>query len=104
MTNFRRCGTCHALIWDGDPEHKCPPVWEVWNVDGGDERQWASQIHAHDAEEAAKKWGEEYDNGDYTIIGGSEETVFVARPGQEPKRFVVSAEAQAHYYARELES
>jgi hypothetical protein len=59
---------------------------------------------AHDAEEAAEEYAEEYDQGgDCTVIGGGsiDLRVVEVRTGAE-KWFRVEGEAVPHYMAREL--
>ena len=57
-----KCHKCGALLFGGKTilgeEHRCPPVWFVWEKDDG-ERDYALKVYAHDAERAAEKWAEQ---------------------------------------------
>lgn len=74
-----RCPTCGE--WDYGPgPHRCPTAWLVWCVDWDEDVYNVTPTYAWTPEEAAEKWAEEDDaGGDYTIIGGTEVTVCVAR-------------------------
>lgn len=124
---YVRCRVCDQYYFD-DEWHKCPPTFLVWCHDYDGDIHNAVKIRAHDHEQAAEKWAEQDDSyGDYTIIGGSDATVFVARasqydevmeqlaqegeiddddpsvpPGVEVKKFLVSGESVPQYTAREL--
>lgn len=80
------------------PSHKCPPIFEFHHPYWDD---WVS-IRARDHESAAEKFGELFDNGDYTILNGSTETVSIRDSDGVIKRFTVSGEAVPQYYAREI--
>ena len=90
------CLTCNR--WHQTLEgHPCLPRWEV-RVEEEDE--WHECI-AHDAEEAATKFVEHYDSGDYAMLRGKTVAVEVRGKGHETvARFVVRGEMTAHYYAR----
>ena len=95
------CDTCggHMITW---VTHNCPPIWRarVPDHDGDDYRE----IRARDAEHAAEKYAEEYDQGgDYYVVGGSPIDVIVAdADGQNEKTFNVKGEAVPQYTAREI--
>jgi hypothetical protein len=76
-----RCATCGKLFIFSEEEsrHRCPPAWEVWEVD--DKREYAHVVYAETAEVAAEKWAEWFDwsSGDYPIVGGEETFVCAAR-------------------------
>jgi len=82
--------------------HVCPPVWWIEHKEWyGDE---LIKVYEVDEEEAAKRWAGESDSGgDYTIIGGSEETIIVYdNPGGiGGKVFEVSGEMVREYHAEE---
>ncbi len=75
--------------------HQCPPTWLVrlpsYHDDGFDE------VLADNAEQAAQKFAEQYDQGgDYNVVGGSPIDVFVSGPnGEDEKKFHVEGEAVA---------
>lgn len=93
------CKTCNEFIIFPD-RHKCAPVWKVWPNHYEEADAW--EIRAYDAGNAAEKWAERYGNGgDYTIIGGSEETVTVMGEDGIKKQFKVSGETVPNYYAVE---
>jgi hypothetical protein len=102
LDRCRHCG--YLFLLDGDrANHKCPPEWEVWWPDGSEERDDARTFHASSAREAAEKWAQWSDSqGDYTIVGGSPETVCVAAPGKdEVVRFYSEGYTVAEYHATE---
>lgn len=104
-----RCETCGKyFFFERDRKHhKCPPKWQVWEDEGGDEdRRWSNTIFADQAYEAAEKYAEQQDAyGDYTCIGGTPMTVFVASDEEAtPVRFEVTGEAVPEYTARELKT
>jgi hypothetical protein len=96
------CKTCGDYMLFPD-SHKCPPIWECWCPDEGETRDDPRMIRASDAEAAAEKWAEEDDRyGDYTIIGGNDATVCVAKPdNDEVRTFVVTGESVPEYHAEE---
>ena len=119
------CNVCneHYFSWEED-RHKCSPRWKVWEPNSGEDAANSSTIRAADAEAAAERWASEYDNdGDYTIIGGTDVTVCVlaekvyldheeqideqtgALPAEAQASVVqyeVSGETVAEYHAREV--
>lgn len=123
---YKPCPRCRKYHFDNAP-HTCPPVWLVWckECDGDIHNAWP--CHSIDAETAAEEWAEADDaEGDYTIVGGSEATVFVALqseydaqvigwdekvdaddrtvpPGVRVHKFVVYGETVAQYHARKVE-
>jgi hypothetical protein len=122
---MERCATCGE--WDfGTNPHRCPPAWLVWCLDYGEDVYNVCPSYGWTPEAAVEKWAEADDaGGDYTIVGGSEATVCVARqtdydaimlaigdtldddgtdppPGLKVQRFVVSGESVPQYHAREV--
>jgi hypothetical protein len=99
--NFIDCKTCGAYCVDA-ALHKCPPVWLVWQPEGGETEDDAHKVRAHTPADAAEKWAADYDNGgDYTIVGGSDETVCVRRADRgDVLRYVVRGESVPSYSAR----
>lgn len=61
-------------------------------------------IRANDPEEAAVRFAEQFDSGgDYTIMGGSDQVVFVLDAYGKLSKWRVSGEAIPSYHAREIE-
>lgn len=58
--------------------------------------------HAHDAEHAAEKYAEHWDNGDYTLLNGSDATVVVLDEFGHMTRWRVTGETVAVYHAEEM--
>ena len=79
--------------------HTCDPAWEVWEQD--EDRDEARVVHTFNAEDAATKACEEWDDncGD----GPSEREVWVCPRGsedpEETESFSVCPEPQVVYYA-----
>ncbi len=78
-------------------------TFKVWCPDDGETAdQFSRNVEAHDAQDAAAEWAQQDDAyGDYTIIKGGDKVVMVACPDHPPRRFVVSGESVARYYAIE---
>ena len=92
------CDICNE--WTLYPkQHKCPPVWET-RIDGdGDWREF----RARDADRAAEKAAEKYDQSDYTLSKGEAAVVEVRRQGDITGEFFeVYAEMLPHYYANPI--
>ena len=74
------------------------PEYRVWR-----EKEKAEDgvgVRARNAEHAAERWADEYDSGgDYSIVGGSPETVWVRGPEGAEARYRVSGESVPHYSA-----
>ncbi len=100
------CKDCHGCIFNfaGDPPHKCPPAFLVWYEGHGDDpEEDHDTVYTHDAEAAAENWAERHEAAacEYSILGGSDETVKVRpRDGGPWVTWVVSGETVAHYSAR----
>ncbi len=75
-------------------------TFEIWQADVGDKREWARKIKASDTEDALEKWAHGYDNGDYTIIGGQCETVWVVEPDGVPEKWTVWGVPKAEYFSQ----
>jgi hypothetical protein len=98
------CQRCNEFSF-GEGNHRCPPEWIAWNRDcHGDDPAEGDRVFAHDAEAAAEKWAEIYDQDDYPLMsGGDAEVVITPANGEgEPKRFTVYGESSPTYYAREI--
>ena len=78
--------------------------WSVWCPYYGQEED-GTVIETDWAEDAAAEWAQRFDEqGDYTIISGSDVEVLVRREGSadEPQRFEVHGESVPHYSANKL--
>lgn len=98
-----RCPTCQKWVY-GDERHRCQPKFIVWCKDRGEDSvEDGSAYFAFDAECAAEEWAEDFDAGDFTIIGGNSEVVSVQNVQTgEVSRYRVSGETVAQYSAEEL--
>jgi hypothetical protein len=98
MSDWGKCKTCSSYGWLGS--HKCDPVWEARIYGDGDD--WY-EVHASDAEDAAARFAEEYDQGgDYDIIKRGSAEVEVRKQGEEVIQLIdVTAESVPQYSAWE---
>ena len=99
-----RCQTCHATIFNfaGDRPHECPPAFLVWYEGHGDDPEADHDVvFASGAEHAVELWADQHDcEGDYCIIGGSDEAVRVRpRTGGPWESYTVTGEAVPRYTA-----
>ena len=100
------CRKCGGWTFIEDRVHKCPPLWDVWVEERGDERGDLSPVHGSDAQDAVERWAKQDDaGGDYDIIaGGSLDRVHVAPVGSdEVAVWAVYAELVLTYTATEAE-
>ncbi len=103
-----RCGECKEVRWNGE-SHRCLPAFLVWYEGHGDDPEEAHDVvHAYNDSYAVEAWASEHDSyGDYTIVGGSDETVKVRPRGEtfEGKwvTFSVSGESVPSYHATKME-
>ena len=95
------CEICHEYYfeYEGSKPHKCLPVMYFKHEDWGD--RWI-EIRALDYEHAAMKFAEIYDSDDHYLVDGDETEVEIS-DGTVEKTFVVSAEVDINYYAKEEE-
>ncbi len=98
-----RCNKCGEFIFTTIDWrlHFCAPVWSVWNTE--DDEIEASNIYAMDAEDAAAKWAEEYDEDDHEMARGDEVCVYVKSSDGELTKWNVSADITISYHASEKE-
>jgi hypothetical protein len=107
------CPTCQGWLWNTlSMSHRCPPRWECRAEGETDPRT----IFAIDAEEAAEKFTEDYENSyaEYPIAGGKETlTVFVrsapvyvdpTAPVAPEAKYIVEGETVPQYNARFVEA
>lgn len=108
--DFRRCPICREHGWFGNRimgEHACKPIWECqpeWHKEPED---WTA-VHATDAEAAAEKYAERYDqDGEYNIVSGnlrSDVIIRTRKPGGDVfERWAIEAETVPTYRATKLE-
>src|SRR5450759_1196350 len=101
MSDFRKCPACGEYGWFNAPilAHVCAPVWEARIYTRKYEEDW-HEVHANDAERAAAKFCETYDqNGDYDIVRRGGEEIEV-RKLDDDKVIIVDVESESvpHYY------
>jgi len=98
IESFGKCGVCGEYTFL--ESHRCPPPWEVAVADDPEDTR---TIYATDAEEAATKFGDEWDH-ESVLINGGELSVIVksaADPDDEGTFFVVTCEMVPHYIVEE---
>ena len=105
MNDFRRCTVCGEHGWFDmkfNTNHVCAPVWEARIYTRKYEEDWR-EVYATDAEEAAAKFCEQYDqDGDYDIIRRGGEEIEVRKSKKDTVIIVdVEAESVPHYYGHE---
>lgn len=104
--SYDPCRICGE--WGWTDTHKCPPRWDIYCPENGDEPDHARSFYAIDAEAAAEKWAERYDEYDEPSIARQDftPTVCVRRYGTDDvwERWTVSGEYVPQYYAREAEA
>jgi hypothetical protein len=97
------CIECQSYHWNGE---KCYPKWYVWCEYYGEEFEDADIIYARDKESAIEKWAEQSDSdsADYTIVSGTEVSVFICSYDNEKEinKYIVSGEAIPSYTARKI--
>jgi hypothetical protein len=97
------CDICGGYIYSSR-EHKCPPVFEVQEIEYHGEDEW-EEIRAVDEQDAAEKYAEksDCDSAEYSIVSGSDAEVWVRKKGDsEVKKFMVSGESVPTYHADEI--
>jgi len=96
------CPNCQAYIWPSG-SHQCPPLWTVILPEY--DPDYEMKIYAVDAEAAAEKAVEqnEAESAEYYCLDGSEVPVIVRGGDGVEKRFIVTGEMVAEYYAKEVE-
>jgi hypothetical protein len=102
-----RCTICGEFFYGyGGAEHRCPPQWDVFIVDYDDEGEAypGKRIYACDAQEAAEKRAERYDEEDHEMCGGHPIKVRVTDMSGKAIWFMVYGEVVPEYTAREIES
>lgn len=103
MSNFERCAICDE--YDFVSNHKCKPLWLVTPEDCDPEVD-AWHIYAVDAEEAATKFAERYDQetAEYSIVSGEDVLVLVTDEQRENQTwFEVEGYSVPEYSASEAD-
>lgn len=106
-TTWHECPLCRE--WDF-ATHRCKPLWR-WRVvsepamvdaDGKEHYDWA-EVRAWDADQAAERAAEQYDqDGDYSLSRGNEVVIELRSPDGDVARFRCSAEAVPQYRVSEV--
>ena len=105
MSDFRKCPVCGEYGWfdmQFNKNHTCALIWEARIYTRKYEEDWHT-VHANDAEQAAAKFCETYDqNGEYDIVRRGGEEIEV-RKSDGDKVIIVDIEAETvpHYYGHE---
>ncbi len=115
---MNQCSECSE--WFFSEYHTCSPLWRVWCPEDGETMYDEILIRADDAIQAAENWAErdDSDSAEYSIVGGQKVEVHVMSEadyqsapveadevdttGLDVKRFMVSGETVAEYYATEI--
>jgi hypothetical protein len=99
---FDFCSTCGNFEMS---DHKCPPVWLVWEA----ENQTASDailLYAADAQRAAERWAELEDvrSAEYSIVAGRSTPTLCVRlsPDGSIEKFEVQGRSEPVYSARKV--
>ena len=94
------CAQCRGHVRS---RHACLPIFEVWNLDMGEDEGDAIEVRGESAYWAALRYAEDMDEG-YTLIDAPE-TIVVRDPRTGiVKRFVISGEVTIDFHAREVET
>jgi hypothetical protein len=105
--DYRECARCGEWGWFGESRlggrHECAPLWRVWIGDHHDPDDPSDGIEARadDAEDAAAKACEEWDE-ERGMLRGGEDCVVRPAEGGESTLVRVEAEATVQYRGREL--
>lgn len=94
-----RCEICKEFKFSNS--HKCPPLWKtnIPDYDGGGNWQ---DTYAFSSEVAATKRAEEYDDGDYNLLGGGEVIVHVKDTNDNVLKYACTGESVPEYRATEI--
>uniref|UniRef100_A0A6M3LZK1 Uncharacterized protein n=1 Tax=viral metagenome TaxID=1070528 RepID=A0A6M3LZK1_9ZZZZ len=95
MSDF--CNICKEFMFSG---HTCLPPWKIFHQDYlGSEPE---TVHARNAEDAAVKYGEEFDINNHPLWSDDEIILIVEDALGARKKFVVTREMTPHYYPKEV--
>ena len=101
---LEHCSVCGQ--YDFVDDHVCKPKWYC-SLEDWDHESHHYTVHAIDAEEAAEKFAEIYDQdtAEYSIVGGEETLVLVTNEHlQKPVWFEVEGYSQPQYSAQEIDA
>ena len=95
------CPTCGQWVWGHI--HKCPPAWEARIPEIHDNFDW-KEIHAYDADVAAKVLAERVDRYDHTCLDEDNPILVEVRKRGETavQRFKVTSRIDIIYRATEV--
>ena len=97
--SYTKCKRCGEYGWDS---HSCPPVWMVWEGEGGMLEEDASEVYATDHQKAAEKYMQ------MGYMGGYYESEVITADvtdgfGGNRKKFTVTREWVPEFTATEKE-
>lgn len=90
---FQECPTCGE--WDFVGAHKCPPRWQVRNVD--DDLDEVQTIFAYTPEEAVKQFADIWDEESLIACQGHQITVIITSDRTKTQQFIVTGEMVPRY-------
>lgn len=99
QSNYVRCSRCHEYEW---APCRCSPfeLAQAWQGKVEDD-DWKT-VWGKDPEALVERWAQRYDsNGEYSIVGGSPQEVWV-RDGDTVTKWEVVGETVPEYHARRL--
>lgn len=105
MSDFEKCRRCHEYAWipcsctrheiaqpDTGGQHKGQVHDDDWE-----------EVYGRDAEDIVQAWAQRYDSdGDYTIVRGGEEEVWVRDGDGNVTRWKVTGESVPSYHATQI--
>ncbi len=104
MSDYQRCKICGEWGWFG--KHACPPEWGWRTDDTHSEDDW-STVYARDAEEAAEKAAEAYDEGDHPLLDTRRSqphvVIYLRNVRGDITRWRATAELIPQYHAEHIE-
>ena len=98
MDNCPKCGGIRYSF----ESHKCPPMW-LTNIEEWEGDKWV-EVYARDAESAALKRAEGYDNnGDYPLMSGGSVIVRAKKIDGDIEYYLCEGESVPEYYAKKVD-
>lgn len=104
LGEHKRCSVCREWGWFGGryDQHTCKPTWE-WQVESWHGTETWDELHAYDAEAAAVRAAERYDESDHPLLdmhGRGEVEIKIRNPRTgEVTHWIGRAELVPHYHA-----
>uniref|UniRef100_A0A6H1ZY45 Uncharacterized protein n=1 Tax=viral metagenome TaxID=1070528 RepID=A0A6H1ZY45_9ZZZZ len=95
MSDF--CSVCGDFMFSG---HVCSPSWKVYHEDYLDVK--IKTVYAKDAETAAEKYGEYYDQDNPLLLDGEEIVVTIEDALAARKKFSITREVVREYSVKEV--